>query len=125
MSVVTQFPAARDRESELRFQAMFEGAAIGIGICQLDGRMLEANAALGRMLGYSPQELTGTHAGDFFPEFVPTSMLKFTARSAAKFFPIIFRRKNDCWASCLGALAAPLKSKRATGAKTAPNSGDT
>jgi signal transduction histidine kinase len=64
MSVVTQFPAAR--ESELRFQAMFEGAAIGIGICQLDGRMLEANAALGRMLGYSPQELTGTHAGDFF-----------------------------------------------------------
>ena len=40
---------------------MFEGAAIGIGICQLDGRILEANSALSRMFGYDAQELTGTH----------------------------------------------------------------
>ena len=40
MNVVTQFPAARDYERDLRFRAMFEGAAIGIGICQLDGRIL-------------------------------------------------------------------------------------
>ena len=71
MNVVTQFPAARDYDRELRFQAMFEEAAIGIGICQLDGRILEANPALSRMLGYSPQELAGTHAGDFFPEVHP------------------------------------------------------
>ena len=71
MNVVTQFPAAHDYERELRFRAMFEGAAIGIGICQLDGRMVEANAALSGMLGYSRQELTGTHAGDFFPETRP------------------------------------------------------
>src|SRR5450631_4371201 len=71
MSVVTQFPAAHDYDRELRFQAMFEAAAIGIGICHLDGRILEANAALSRMLGYSPQELTGTHAGDFFSQFHP------------------------------------------------------
>jgi two-component system, cell cycle sensor histidine kinase and response regulator CckA len=71
MNVVTQFPAAREYDRELRFQAMFEEAAIGIGICQLDGRILEANPALSRMLGYSPQELTGTHAGDFFPEVHP------------------------------------------------------
>src|SRR5260370_30922697 len=47
---------------------MFEGAAIGIGICQLDGRILEANPALSRMLGYSQQELPGTHAGELFAE---------------------------------------------------------
>jgi PAS domain S-box-containing protein len=47
---------------------MFEGAAIGIGICRLDGGILEANPALRRMLGYSQRELAGTHAGELFPE---------------------------------------------------------
>jgi two-component system, cell cycle sensor histidine kinase and response regulator CckA len=68
MNVVTQFPAARDYERDLRFRAMFEGAAIGIGICQLDGRILEANPALSGMLGYSQQELAGTQAGELYPE---------------------------------------------------------
>ena len=68
MNVVTQFPAARNYERDLRFRAMFEGAAIGIGICQLDGRILEANPALSGMLGYSQQELTGTPAGELYPE---------------------------------------------------------
>src|SRR5450631_313075 len=71
MSVVTQFPPAHDYARALRVQAMCEAAAIGIGICHLDGRILEANAAPSRMLGYSPQELTGTHAGDFFSQFHP------------------------------------------------------
>jgi signal transduction histidine kinase/CheY-like chemotaxis protein len=68
MNVVTQFPAVRDYGRDLRFQAMFEGAAVGIGICQLDGRIVEANPALGRMLGYSPEELAGAQAGALFPE---------------------------------------------------------
>jgi two-component system, cell cycle sensor histidine kinase and response regulator CckA len=67
MNVITQSPAAHDHAHDLRFQAMFEGAAIGIGICQLDGRILEANPALGRMLGYSPQELTDAPAGELYP----------------------------------------------------------
>jgi two-component system cell cycle sensor histidine kinase/response regulator CckA len=67
MNVITQSPAAHDYAHDLRFQAMFEGAAIGIGICQLDGRVSEANPALGRMLGYSPQELTGAQAGELYP----------------------------------------------------------
>src|SRR5271157_362011 len=68
MSVVTQFPAALDQDRDLRFRAMFEGATIGIGICRLDGGILEANPALSRMLGYSQRELVGTHAGELFPE---------------------------------------------------------
>jgi signal transduction histidine kinase len=71
MNVLTQFPAAHDYDRERRFQAMFEGAAIGIGICGLDGRILEANPALSRMLGYSVEELAGAYAGDFFPEVHP------------------------------------------------------
>ena len=68
MNVVTQFPAARAYDRDLLFQAMFEGAAIGIGICRLDGRILEANPALSRMLGYSQQELASAHARELFPE---------------------------------------------------------
>jgi len=68
MNVIRQFPAVHDHGGDLRFQAMFEGAAIGLGICRLDGRILEANPALSRMLGYSQQELRGTHVGELYPE---------------------------------------------------------
>ncbi len=68
MNVVHQFPAAREYGGDLLFQAMFEGAAIGIEIYRLDGWILEANPALSRMLGYSRQELVGKHAGEFYPE---------------------------------------------------------
>ena len=38
-------------ESEAKFRAVFEGAAIGIGIADMDGRVLEVNEALTRMFG--------------------------------------------------------------------------
>ncbi|MFD7280963.1 putative bifunctional diguanylate cyclase/phosphodiesterase [Streptomyces sp. NPDC059862] len=56
--------------SEARFRAVFEGAAIGIGIADLDGNVLEANQALLRMFGGSEQSVRGrnfrewTHADD-------------------------------------------------------------
>jgi len=55
------------RDSELRFRTMFESAAIGISICNLDGRMLESNPAVTRMLGYSPEELVGMHPRELHP----------------------------------------------------------
>jgi PAS domain S-box-containing protein len=66
MNVITQFPVVTDRDPDLRFQVAFESVAIGMAICQLDGRILEANPALSRMLGYSNQELSGAHAGELF-----------------------------------------------------------
>jgi two-component system, cell cycle sensor histidine kinase and response regulator CckA len=75
MSVAAK-AAARDREipqarithsRDLRLRAMFEGAAIGIGICALNGRILEGNAALSKMLGYSREELAGMNAREFHP----------------------------------------------------------
>ncbi len=47
----------RLRESEARFRAMFESAAIGAALVDLEGRPVETNAALQRMLGYSDEEL--------------------------------------------------------------------
>jgi two-component system, NtrC family, sensor kinase len=45
------------RASENRFRTAFEDAPYGMCMTALDGRFLHANAALCRMLGYSPQEL--------------------------------------------------------------------
>ncbi|WP_406723926.1 EAL domain-containing protein [Streptomyces sp. GD-15H] len=43
--------------TEARFRAVFEGAAIGIGIADLDGNVLQVNGALRRMFGLSEQSL--------------------------------------------------------------------
>jgi two-component system cell cycle sensor histidine kinase/response regulator CckA len=68
MNVMAQFPATRDFDRDLCFRMMFERAAIGIAICQLDGRILDANPALAKMLGYSPQELICDHAAKLSAE---------------------------------------------------------
>ena len=47
------------RESEERFRQTFELAASGIAHVDLQGRFLKANRALGRILGYAPEELVG------------------------------------------------------------------
>ncbi len=44
--------------SELRFRSLFENAAIGMIVLDSEGRILEANQALGDFLGYHPQELS-------------------------------------------------------------------
>ncbi|MGK7903368.1 MAG: PAS domain S-box protein [Hormoscilla sp.] len=58
-------------DSEARFRAMFEQAAVGIVQTGLDKRLMKINAKFCQMLGYSPAELLGknfaeiTHAGDW------------------------------------------------------------
>jgi PAS domain S-box-containing protein len=56
--------AAR-RESEQRFQAIFEGAAVGIALTDMQGQVVECNGALERMLGYSLDELRGKSFAEF------------------------------------------------------------
>jgi PAS domain S-box-containing protein len=45
------------RQSEARFRAIFEGAAIGISLIDLEERIVESNPALQKMLGYTREEL--------------------------------------------------------------------
>jgi PAS domain S-box-containing protein len=68
MNSMVQSPAVCDYDGGPHLRAMFEGAAIGIGICQLDGTILEANPALSGMLGYSREELTGPYSHALFSE---------------------------------------------------------
>ena len=50
--------------TEARYRALFEYAPDGIVIADPQGRYLAANASIGRMLGYAPQELIGRNAVD-------------------------------------------------------------
>ncbi|MFI7321830.1 putative bifunctional diguanylate cyclase/phosphodiesterase [Streptomyces venezuelae] len=51
--------------SEARFRAVFQGAAIGIGIADLDGTVLEVNDALIRMFGGLEHQLRGRNVGEW------------------------------------------------------------
>ncbi len=50
--------------SEARFRATFEGAAMGIAVCDMNGRILAANQTLEAMLGYSAGEAEGRNVAD-------------------------------------------------------------
>ncbi|MFR9799681.1 putative bifunctional diguanylate cyclase/phosphodiesterase [Streptomyces sp. MS06] len=51
--------------SQARFRAVFEGAAIGIGIADLEGNILQVNAALVRMFGGGEQSVRGRNVKDW------------------------------------------------------------
>ncbi|WP_231607704.1 putative bifunctional diguanylate cyclase/phosphodiesterase [Streptacidiphilus albus] len=58
--------------SEARFRALFESAAIGIGIGDLEGRILEVNPALLELFGARPEDLAGRRVDDLVhPEDTP------------------------------------------------------
>jgi len=48
----------RLRSSERRFRSLFEQSHVGVALYDLQGRFLEVNSALTRILGYEPSELT-------------------------------------------------------------------
>lgn len=58
---VTEMAAAQRSalESEVRFGAIFDNAAVGIAQVGPDGRMLRINRRLGEILGYPPEDLLG------------------------------------------------------------------
>jgi diguanylate cyclase (GGDEF)-like protein/PAS domain S-box-containing protein len=53
------------RASEARFRTVFDGAAIGMGIGDVEGRILEVNPALQSMLGYTADEMRRMVVGQF------------------------------------------------------------
>ncbi|WP_052390176.1 putative bifunctional diguanylate cyclase/phosphodiesterase [Streptomyces sp. NRRL B-24484] len=60
------------RESEARFRALFESAAIGIGIGDVEGNILAVNKAIGDIFGVGPEDMSGRRVGDLVhPEDTP------------------------------------------------------
>lgn len=60
------------RESEARFRALFESAAIGIGIGDVEGNILAVNKALQDIFGARPEDMQGRRVNDLVhPEDTP------------------------------------------------------
>ncbi|HEX6356816.1 MAG TPA: EAL domain-containing protein [Actinophytocola sp.] len=60
------------RASEARFRAVFTDAAIGIGISDTKGRLVEVNSAMAAMLGFRIDQMLGHFLADFVhPEDPP------------------------------------------------------
>ncbi len=51
------------RASEARFRAVFDAAAIGMGVGDVDGNILEVNHAFQTMMGYSAEEMRRMNVG--------------------------------------------------------------
>jgi diguanylate cyclase (GGDEF)-like protein/PAS domain S-box-containing protein len=66
------------RASEARFRAVFDGAAVGIGVVDLTGRVIDVNAAFGRMLGHEPDAMRGRLVSELVvPAVAPQTWSKF------------------------------------------------
>ncbi len=53
------------RQSEIRFRLVFENAAIGIVLTDVNGQLVATNPAFRTMLGYTQNELSGVHFKEF------------------------------------------------------------
>jgi PAS domain S-box-containing protein len=65
------------RESEGRFRKIYENMSVGLAHVSLDFRILSANTAYCRMLGYTEAELVGKHLKDLtHPDLVEENLKK-------------------------------------------------
>lgn len=53
-------------ESERQYQTLFERAPIGIGLAEMDGRVVAANGAMGEIFGYTVEELKHLDIRDLY-----------------------------------------------------------
>jgi len=81
---------AHNSYRDLRFPQVFEAAAIGIALCHFDGRILEGNSALARLLGYDQSELAGLDPWRFHESDSGTAsrMLADLLRGGRDFFTV-------------------------------------
>jgi PAS domain S-box-containing protein len=55
----TDWEPVEELDRDRRFREIFEAAAVGLGVADLGGRLVDTNSALARMLGYTRAELRG------------------------------------------------------------------
>jgi diguanylate cyclase (GGDEF)-like protein/PAS domain S-box-containing protein len=68
--------AAR-RSSEARFRAMFADAAIGIGITDTKGKLLEVNTAMAGMLEYQPEHMQDHNLAEYLHPDDPPELRRY------------------------------------------------
>ncbi len=54
------------QESELRYRTLFETLPVGVGLAALDGRIIDANSTMLRMMGFSLEEIKQSNVRDLY-----------------------------------------------------------
>ncbi len=96
------------RRNEARFTELFETLQEGIYITTPDGKILDANPALVRMLGYpSKEELLAKQVSDVFTDFQKRKLLKqeVESQTALEGREITLMRMDGCPIVCLNTTA--------------------
>jgi two-component system, cell cycle sensor histidine kinase and response regulator CckA len=99
------------RQSEERFRSMYQNAAVGIKQVAIDGRLLMANPALCKMLGYTEAELLRKTFTDLtYPEDLggEAALLESMLRGEREFWEIekryVHRNGSPLWVSVTSSL---------------------
>ncbi len=78
-------PPAVDIDADARFRALFVDAAVGMGICDISGQIIEANQALADMLGHTIDELCQMNVRNFaHPDDQPDTWISFAEIAQGK-----------------------------------------
>ena len=99
------------RETETRFQQLFETLQEGVYLSTPEGQVLEANPALIRMLGYdSKEELLAANAADFYADASQRLRLlaEMEAQGPLRDREIVLRRKDGALIHCINS-ATPVR----------------
>lgn len=100
------------RESETRYQALFNESMDGVYITSADGECIEANEAFFGILGYEREELIGRNIGFTYAD--PSDRAGFVreieAKGALKDYPLTLKRSDGKEAECH--LTASLRKAR-------------
>lgn len=85
------------RRSEARWRSVFESAAAGMVIISPEGKLLEINPWLCRLLGYSEAELTGRQVSDFVhPDDREQTLLSYAQIAAGRTTPVHAEKRYLC-----------------------------
>lgn len=83
------------RESEEKFRGIMEAAPIGLAITSFDGRVLEVNPALYKMLGYAKEEFLGIPAISHYVNVEDRNrLIEQVRKGGAKDLELQLRRKD-------------------------------
>jgi PAS domain S-box-containing protein len=102
---------AQLRASESRFRAIYEQAGIGVALGDAEGRLIQVNPAYCRIVGYSPDELSGAFFTEHtYPEDREAEMALFGELMAGTrdYFTIEKRYIRKDGQVCWGALTVTL-----------------
>ena len=69
----TRYTQAALRKSEARFRGIFEQAAVGIALVNMDGKLIDSNPATQKMLGLDESSLCGKLFHEFFSSIDSTT----------------------------------------------------